>query len=120
MCTLFNISPGPPVGAPLSVRAPLEHIKGRACTLEGSHSRRVSSSSPKLINNTSHSRRKVLRPGGLNHSKSGCATHVHAPLDRALINYPQTHPKLGLGGCTPPPGWRNPPTTSNDQKAKSL
>jgi hypothetical protein len=34
MCTLFNMSPGPPVGAPLSVRAPLEPIKGRACTLE--------------------------------------------------------------------------------------
>jgi hypothetical protein len=27
--TLFNISPGPPVGDPLSVRAPLEPIKGR-------------------------------------------------------------------------------------------
>jgi hypothetical protein len=34
MCTLFNISPGPPVGSPLSVRAPLEPIKGRARTLE--------------------------------------------------------------------------------------
>jgi hypothetical protein len=34
MCTLFNISPDPPVGAPLSVRAPLEHIKGRARLLE--------------------------------------------------------------------------------------
>jgi hypothetical protein len=34
MCTLFNISPDPPVGAPLSVRAPLEPIKGRARTLE--------------------------------------------------------------------------------------
>jgi hypothetical protein len=34
MCTLFNISPGPPVGAPLSVRGPLEHIKGRARMLE--------------------------------------------------------------------------------------
>jgi hypothetical protein len=35
MCTIFNISPGPPIGAPLSVRAPLEHIKGRARVLEG-------------------------------------------------------------------------------------
>jgi hypothetical protein len=34
MCTLFNISPGPPVGTPLSVRAPLEPKKGRARTLE--------------------------------------------------------------------------------------
>jgi hypothetical protein len=34
MCTLFNMSPGPPVGIPLSVRAPLELIKGRARMLE--------------------------------------------------------------------------------------
>jgi hypothetical protein len=34
ICTLFNISPDPPVGTPLSVRAPLEPIKGRAYTLE--------------------------------------------------------------------------------------
>jgi hypothetical protein len=34
MCTLFNMSPGPPVGTPLSVHAPLEPIKGRARTLE--------------------------------------------------------------------------------------
>jgi hypothetical protein len=58
ICTLFNISLGPPVGAPLSVRAPLEPIKGRARTLErtdievlqthkSSYSRRVRSSSPK-------------------------------------------------------------------------
>jgi hypothetical protein len=33
-CTLFNMLLGPPVGAPLSVRAPLEPIKGRARTLE--------------------------------------------------------------------------------------
>jgi hypothetical protein len=32
MCTFFNMLSGPPVGAPLSVRAPLEPIKGeRAC-----------------------------------------------------------------------------------------
>jgi hypothetical protein len=34
MCTLFNMLPGPPVGTPLSVHAPLESIKGRAHTLE--------------------------------------------------------------------------------------
>jgi len=34
LCTISNISPGPPVGAPLSVRAPLGHIKGRAHPLE--------------------------------------------------------------------------------------
>jgi hypothetical protein len=27
MCTLFNMQPGPPVGTPLRVRAPLEPIK---------------------------------------------------------------------------------------------
>jgi hypothetical protein len=39
MCTLFNMSPGPPVGTPLSVRAPLEPIKGRAHMLENKFSR---------------------------------------------------------------------------------
>jgi hypothetical protein len=34
VCTLFNVLPGPPVGAPLSVCAPLEPIKGRARSLE--------------------------------------------------------------------------------------
>jgi hypothetical protein len=34
VCTLFNVSPGPPFRTPLSVRAPLEPIKGRACSLE--------------------------------------------------------------------------------------
>jgi hypothetical protein len=34
VCTLFNVSLGPPVGTSLSVRAPLEPIKGRARMLE--------------------------------------------------------------------------------------
>jgi hypothetical protein len=34
MSTLFNMSPGPPVGAPNGVRAPLEPIKGRAHMIE--------------------------------------------------------------------------------------
>jgi hypothetical protein len=34
VCTLFNVSLGPLVGALLSVRAPLEPIKGRARSLE--------------------------------------------------------------------------------------
>jgi hypothetical protein len=36
MCTLFNMSPGPSVGTPHGVRAPLEPIKGRAHTIEKS------------------------------------------------------------------------------------
>jgi hypothetical protein len=28
----------------------------------------------------------------------------------AILGFLQTHPKLGLGGYIPPPGWRNPPT----------
>src|SRR6185503_13204086 len=86
LCTISNISPGPPVGAPLSVRAPLGHIKGRARSLEhrftqtrGStsfHTCRVRySSSPSLhtsSGNTSHSGRGVLRSDGPNHSKSLC------------------------------------------------
>jgi hypothetical protein len=31
---IFNMSPSPPVGSPLSVRAPLEPIKGRVRTVE--------------------------------------------------------------------------------------
>jgi hypothetical protein len=45
------------------------------------------------------------------------------PLDLAFLDFPQTHPKLGLGGCTPAPGWRKPPTdtnSKNEQVAKSL
>jgi hypothetical protein len=59
--------------------------------------------------NTSHSGRRVLRSGGLNHSKLLCAFRVHTSLDLAFLGFPQTYPKLGLGGCTPPPDWRNPP-----------
>jgi hypothetical protein len=34
VCTLFNVPPGPSVGAPLSIHAHLEPIKGRARLLE--------------------------------------------------------------------------------------
>jgi hypothetical protein len=116
MCTLFNMSPGPPVGTPLSVRAPLESIKGRARTLE----QRFTLTPPSLtdtlklpqalISNTTHSGHKVLCSGGLNHSKSLCAFRVLSPLDQASLDFPQTHPRLKLGRCIPPPGWRFPPT----------
>jgi hypothetical protein len=116
MCMLFNISPGPPVGTPLSVCAPLEPIKGRARTLEwrsqaftSSHNSSHTQKFHKLPSNTTHSGCRVLRSGGLNHSIPLCVSRVHAPLDR-FLDLPQTHPKLGLGGCTPPPGWRNPST----------
>jgi hypothetical protein len=128
MCTLFNMSPSPPVGTPLSVRAPLEPIKGRAHMLEHKLSRKLSqklSQVPQVhthtrnltltqsqlfltkTGNTSHSGRRVLCSGGLNQSKSLCASNVHTPLDQAFLDFPQTHTKLGLGGYTPPPGWRN-------------
>jgi hypothetical protein len=113
MCTLFNMSPGPPVGIPLSVRAPLEPIKGRARTLEHkSQAFHTDKSTHELASNTTHSGRRVLRSGNLNHSKPLCASCIHTPLDEAFLDLPQTHPKLGLDGCTPPPGWRNPPTSS--------
>jgi hypothetical protein len=54
--------------------------------------------------------RRVLRSGSPNHSKSLCLFRVHPPFDQAFLSLPQTHPKLGLGGCIPPPGWRFPPT----------
>jgi hypothetical protein len=56
--------------------------------------------------------RRVLRSGGPNHSKSSCPSCVHLSTDRALLSLLQTHPKLGLGGCFPPPGWRIPPTVT--------
>jgi hypothetical protein len=119
---LFNMLPGPPIGTPLSVHAPLEPIKGRARALEHKSYRHTSSrklfqvpqthtSSPKFsTSNTTHSGRRILRSGGPNHSKPLCAFHAHTPLDQAFLDLPQTHPKLGLDGCIPPPGWRNPPT----------
>jgi hypothetical protein len=109
--TLFNISPGPPVGTPLSVHAPLEPIKGRAHTLEHKLFTHTSSTNIEVLtNNTTHSGCRILRSGGLNYSKPLCAYRVHTPLDRTFLNLPQTHPKLELDGCTPPPGWRNSPT----------
>jgi hypothetical protein len=54
--------------------------------------------------------RRVLRSGSPNHSKSSCLSRVHPSFDQALLGLPQTLPKLGLGGCNPPPGWRFPPT----------
>jgi hypothetical protein len=114
MCMLFNMSPDPPVGTQLSVRAPLEPIKGRARTLEHTSFTNTQvhkhTSLHKLLSNTTHNGRRILRFGSLNHSKPSCASRVHTPLDQAFLDLPQTHPKLGLGRCTPPSGWRNPPT----------
>src|SRR6185437_12214815 len=53
---VYNTSPGPHVGAPLSVRAPLGHIKGRARPLEH-RSRRTQA----LANSPSHSRGKAIQ-----------------------------------------------------------
>jgi hypothetical protein len=63
ICTLFNISPDPPVRAPLSVRAPLESIKGRARTLEH-RLRRV------------HTHRKVHTHTGLGVSPPACKQYI--------------------------------------------
>jgi hypothetical protein len=56
------------------------------------------------------SRCMVLRSGDPNHSKSLCLFRVQPPFDQAFLGLPQTHPKLGLGGCIPSPDWRFPPT----------
>jgi hypothetical protein len=71
MRTLFNMSPGPPIGTPLSVRAPLEPIKGRARMLDWGKLSQVPRTYmfSKLTSNTTHNGRKVLRSGGPNHSK---------------------------------------------------
>jgi hypothetical protein len=90
MCTLFNISPGPPVGTPLSVRAPLETIKGRARMLEPKFSQVFTHTEVhELPSNTTHSGRRVLRSGGLNHSKPLCASRVRTLLDLAFLDFPK-------------------------------
>jgi hypothetical protein len=91
MCILFNMSPGPPVGTPLSVRALLEPIKGRARTLEQKKLFEVPPTYKfhRLTSNTTHSGRRVLRSGGLNHSKPLCSFRVHMPLDLAFLELPK-------------------------------
>jgi hypothetical protein len=85
---LFNISPGLPVGILLSVRAPLEPIKGRAHTLELKLSQVPRTYKfPKLTSNTTYSGDRVLRSGGLNHSKPLCAFHILTPLDLAFHDF---------------------------------
>jgi hypothetical protein len=114
MCMLFNMSLGPPVGTPLSVRAPLEPIKGRVHTLE----HKLSTHTKVLMNteiSQTHKQYNTRWTLGFTlrqpePSKPLCASRVHTPQNQAFLDLPQTHPKLGLGGCTPPPGWRNPPT----------
>ena len=90
LCTISNISSGPHVGPPLCVRAPLRHIKGRACTIGDAletlsrlsqrhaktlttqarfHSEQPCSQPLESASNTTHSGRRVLRSGGPNHSK---------------------------------------------------
>jgi hypothetical protein len=49
MCMLFNMQPGPPVGAPLSVRTPLEPIKERARTLEHKSGKAFGSFQPQAL-----------------------------------------------------------------------
>jgi hypothetical protein len=92
------MSPGPLVGTPLSVHAPLEPIKGRARRLEhklsGFRAHKLFYIPPthkfhRLANNTAHSGRKVLRSSGLNHSKPLCAFRVHTPLDLAFLDFPK-------------------------------
>src|SRR6185312_6103982 len=87
---VYNTSPGPYVGPPLSVRAPLGHIKGRARPLEHRLSRRTQALATLTLSwegNTTHSGRRVLRSGGPNHSKSCCARRVLEG-DRSRTSYP--------------------------------
>jgi len=104
---VYNTSPGPHVGAPLCVRAPLRHIKWRARTIDRQADEVTSLRSSHILplglrehtlssGNTTHSGRRVLRSGGPNHSKSLCASRIHSPLDRALLDCPQAHPTLRI------------------------
>jgi hypothetical protein len=82
-------------------------IKGRMRSLEhkGKGNKSIRFTRPKLSQAIQHtSGRRVLRPCGPNHSKSSCLSRVHLFFGQAFLDLPQTHPKLGLGGCIPPPG----------------
>jgi hypothetical protein len=69
MCMLFSISLGPPVGISLSIRAPLEPIKGRVRMLEHKFHEhtRTHKLSQALTSNTTHSGCMILRSSSLNH-----------------------------------------------------
>ena len=90
---------GPHVGAPLSVRAPLGHIKGRARPLEHSSSDcletqlRIHSDAHWTqlqahpgSSNTAYSGRRVLRSGGPNHSKPAVFIVFLSKIELGLAN----------------------------------
>ena len=76
----YTTSLGPPVGTPLSVRAPLGHIKGRARTLEDKFHSLESTS------NITHSGRRVLRSGSPNHSKPAVFIVFLSEIELVLAN----------------------------------
>src|SRR6185312_5538166 len=117
---VYNTSPGPYVGAPLSVRAPLGHIKGRARPLQHklgftpnnpvlNHLRTQAheithTGSPKHSQtlsrqgNTTHSGRRVLRFGGPNHSKSLVFIVFLSKIELGLAN-PRVHTLWARAGA---------------------
>ena len=124
----------PTCRGPLSVRAPLGHIKGRARPLKHRltqdrpsdaradttkariHSEQSRSQPLESTSNITHSGCRVLHSGGPNHSKHAVFI-VLLHLDWANPSYPLNSHPLGLSGCTTPPGCR---FTHHDMNSDSL
>jgi hypothetical protein len=117
---------GPTCRGPAQCKRSPWSIKGRVHPLEHKFFLRLSQGlDPQTVHKHTQaiqhsSGRRVLRSGGPNHSKSSRLSRVHPPFDQALLGLPQTLPKLGLGGCVPPLGWRFPPTGSKSIGARGL
>jgi hypothetical protein len=77
MCTLFNMSLDPSVGTPLSVRAPLEPIKGRTRMLEHrlSHTKLSEALSDALSSSRTHTRKLTLTQSQLFLTKISNTSH---------------------------------------------
>lgn len=84
-CTLFNTIPsGPPVGTQHPCTCPSSTIKGRTHAIQRDMLSQVHRLKPSAIELSSG--RRVLRSGGLNHSKSSCIVVFHHLLRLTLDN----------------------------------
>jgi hypothetical protein len=83
--TLFNtIPPGPPVGTQHPCTCPSWTMKGRTHAIQRDMLSQVHRLKPSAIELSSG--RRVLRSGGLNHSKSSCTVVFHHLLRLTLDN----------------------------------
>jgi hypothetical protein len=95
--------PGPTCRGSVPLYVPPLVIKGEACSDTRKEEQRLRLSALKLPQQSNTQWSRVLRSGGLNHSKSSRAPEfiVHLPTGKTLK--PPPHLRI-LGGYTPPPG----------------